>query len=127
MGVFKKKKKTAALSRAEALNCIPAKSEEITETRSDSGAVLIFYPVRMRPWMEKMVRRMGGGAQKPVEKKLQLDELGTAVWELLDGVRSVRQVIKEFAEVYQLHPKEAEVAVTNFLHQLGKRGLVGLK
>lgn len=126
MGFFKRKK-TAVLTRTEALNCLPVKSAEITETKVDPGVVLITYPVRMRPWMENMVRRMGGGAQKPVEKKLQLDELGTAVWELLDGRRSVRQVIKEFAEVYQLHPKEAEVAVTSFLQQLGKRGLVGLK
>jgi hypothetical protein len=60
-------------------------------------------------------------------KKLHLDEMGTAVWDLMDGRRSVRRVIQGFATKYQLHLKEAEVAVTRFLRELGKRGLIGFK
>lgn len=62
-----------------------------------------------------------------VPKKLQLDALGTEVWDLIDGRRSVRKIIQRFAETHRLHPREAEVSVTRFLRELGKRGLIGLQ
>jgi hypothetical protein len=58
---------------------------------------------------------------------LQLDALGTAVWELLDGRRSVQQIIERFADTYSLHAKEAEVSVSQFLRELGRRELIGLR
>ena len=56
-------------------------------------------------------------------KKIELDELGTEVWDLLDGRRSVRHLIKSFAGTHQLEPREAEVSVTQFIRELGRRGL----
>jgi hypothetical protein len=73
------------------------------------------------------MRRLGGSIAGPKTKKLQLDELGTAVWELIDGNQSVQQVIQRFAQKYQLPFREAAVAVTQFLRDLGKRGLIGLQ
>ena len=93
----------------------------------DTGDVLLAYPIKVRPWASAVVRRLGMPSSHTREKKLQLDALGTGVWELIDGIRSVRQVIREFSERHQLHPREAEVAVTQFLRELGKRGLIGLK
>lgn len=68
-----------------------------------------------------------GKTPKPVRRKLQLDELGTWVWNCLDGHHSVEQIISKFAHVHQLHPKEAEVSVTQFLRALGQRGLIGMR
>jgi hypothetical protein len=125
--VSKQKKTDLKLTRSEALNCIPVKSLQVDETRLDSGEVLLAYPTYARPWLAKLMRPLGGPADKVRTKKLQLDALGTAVWELLDGKRSVHQVVQQFAAKYSLHPKEAEVSVAQFLRELGRRGLVGLR
>lgn len=127
MRAFKRKNRDVHLTRAEALTCTPVKNTRVGEARLETGEVLLTYPVRIRPWIANLIRRFGWGIKRVQSKKLHLDELGTAVWDLMDGRRSVRQVIQRFAKRYQLHPKEAEVAVTRFLRELGKRGLIGLK
>jgi hypothetical protein len=127
MNVFKNKHKGHGITRTQALEFKPVKNNEIKETRLETGEVLLAYPVVMRPWVENLMRRLGGTVAGQKTKKLQLDELGTAVWELIDGKHSVQQVIQRFAKKYQLHSREAEVAVTRFLRDLGKRGLIGLQ
>ena len=126
MRVFKKKPKGPTISRAEALNRIPVKNIQITEERLETGEVLIGYPVTIRPFFASLAKRFGGSENQVQIKKLQLDTLGSSVWDLLDGKRSVRQLIQIFAETHQLQPREAEVAVTQFIRELGRRGLIGL-
>ena len=60
-------------------------------------------------------------------KKTELDRLGSAVWRLVDGRRSVGRISRMFAKEHQLLEREAEVAVTQFIRQLGQRGVIGLK
>ena len=127
MKAFNKKRKGAEITRSEAMNCIPVKNLQVRETRGDAGLVLLSYPVEIRPWIARWIRRLGGAAEGRGTKKLQLDELGSLVWDLLDGKRSVGQVIQDFASRERLHPKEANVAVTQFLRELGKRGLIGMR
>lgn len=115
------------MTRAEALQFTPVKSDRVQETRLATGEILLTYQIDIRPWIDRMVKRFGGKESKAIDKKLQLDELGTAVWEQINGERSVKQVIQWFAKRYQLHTKEAEVSVSRFLRELGKRGLIGLK
>ena len=127
MKVFRKKPTDAEITRSEAVNCIPVKNLQAQETRGESGLVLLSYPVEIRPWIAGWIRRFGGVMEDARLKKLQLDELGTAVWNLLDGGRTVGQVIEAFTVMQRLHPKEASVAVTLFLRELGKRGLIGMR
>ena len=115
------------ISREQALKSIPVRNIQISEESSTSGEVIIHYLTTMRPWISKVVRRFGGAEAQPQTKKLQLDQLGTEVWKLIDGNRSVRLIIKAFAESNQLQIREAEVAVTQFIRDLGKRGLIGLR
>ena len=123
----KPKQPITQITRAEALSRRPVKNIQVTESRLDSGEVLLYYPTTLRPWIAAVIHRLGGPSEKIQTKKLQLDALGTSVWDLLDGRRSVRQIIEQFVETHRLHPKEAEVAVTRFLRDLGKRGLIGLQ
>lgn len=127
MRVYKKKKNNVSMTRTEALKFTPVKSGRVQETRLETGEIILTYPMDIRPWIDRIVKRFGGKEAKSVDKKLQLDELGTAVWEQINGERSVKQVIQWFAKRYQLHNKEAEVSVSRFLRELGKRGLIGLK
>jgi hypothetical protein len=127
MRLFSKRPKGPTISRAEALDRIPVKNRQVTENRLENGEVLIHYPVTMRPFFAGLAKRFGGQEAQIQEKKLQLDELGTLVWNLMDGERSVRQVVKMFAETHQLETREAEVSVTQFIRELGRRGLIGMR
>ena len=127
MRLFKNKPKGPTISRAEALNRIPSKNLQIREERLDSGEVVIHYPVTVRPFFAGLVKRFGGSEAQIQTRKLQLDELGTSVWAMIDGNCSVRQLISIFATTHQLETREAEVAVTQFLRELGRRGLIGMR
>ena len=127
MKFFKKKKTGSTVTRTQALESTPVKNMDVTEIRLDSGEVILTYPREVRPWLAGIGRHLGITPDTTQTKKIQLDALGTSVWEQMDGKRSVREIIQGFVKKHQLHPKEAEVAVTQFLRDLGKRGLIGLK
>lgn len=124
---FKSARTPPAITREEALRHVPVKNPAVCETRLDSGEVQLTYPQQLRPFMAALSRRIGGGQTRPMERKLQLDALGTQVWDLVNGQRSVKSLIHSFAEAHQIHAREAEVAVTQFLRQLGRRGLIALR
>jgi len=124
---FKAKNKDGAPSREDALQCTPIKNDRVEESRLDNGELQLSYPVTAHPWLAGFVRRLGRKPKGTYFKKLQLDALGTEVWELLDGGNRVRDVIRQFAARHRLQQREAELAVTRFLRELGKRGLIGLR
>lgn len=123
----KSKPVKAALSRSEALSFRPTKSLNVVEERLGEHEVMIEYPMTVKPWVSTLLQRFGGRPESVRTKKIQLDELGTAVWDMLDGQRSVRDIVAEFADTHRLEQKEAEVSVTHFLRMLGQRGLIGMR
>lgn len=124
--MFKKNGNDIKPTREEAMTAIPVINSGVSTEKLETGEVLIIYPVTLRPILIKLAQYLGK-APEVTSRKLQLDILGTSVWHLLDGRRSVGQIIKEFAQTHQLHPKEAEVSVTQFLRSLGQRGLIGMR
>ena len=130
MCVFRKKSKPgspARISRSEALACIPARHVLATENRLESGDVVVTCPIPHRPWMAGWMRLTGKTSASAQMKRIELDEFGTIVWDLINGKRSVWNIIQRFSEISRMHPNEAEVSVTLFLRELGKRGMIGLK
>ncbi len=126
MKVFRKKSGASQLSRKEALEYTPVKSRQISEVRLETGDVIIEYPLIVSPWIAAVANRLGNLQDRKQTKKLQLDAMGTSVWDLVDGNRSVRMIIQIFAKAHRLENREAEVSVTGFLRQLGQRGVLGL-
>lgn len=47
-----------------------------------------------------------------------LDEVGTRIWELIDGSRSVAQIAKQIEEEYEVDLEEAERDVEELLQRL---------
>jgi len=127
MKFLKNHPSASQLTKSQALTLIPVKNIESSEETLDSGIVIIQYPVTMRPWMAKWIQRFKGSSSRIGSKKLQLDSLGTEVWKMIDGKRTVRDIVDTFAQDHQLEDREAEIAVTQFLRDLGKRGLIGLQ
>ena len=128
MSLFRKRPPTLPhFSREDAINCVPAKRTDISESRLETGEVLLVYPLTVRPLFAMMLRRLRQESQPPPMKKLQLDQLGSGVWMMIDGRRTVQQIIQWFAKEHTLQQKEAELSVTAFLRELGRRGLIGMK
>lgn len=124
MGLFQKK--APRLSRDEALACIPVISEAISAYRTEAGVIRLRYPMFVKPWIADLAKRFGATPGAPPTRQLELDDLGTLTWELIDGKRSVLSIVRQFAQQTRVHPKEAEAAVTRFLRELGRRGIVGM-
>ncbi|WP_415718091.1 PqqD family protein [Maridesulfovibrio sp.] len=126
MKLFSKKRQVIPeMTRGEAMACKPVKNRDIDETRMENGLVMLSYPLRLKPLFADVAKRFGmwkDGA--PPIKRLELDEMGTLVWNMIDGKNSVRMIAERFALKYKVLPREAEVATASFLRDLGKRGLI---
>jgi hypothetical protein len=107
-----------AARRTQLLAAIVVRNELVQESVVDGGLRLC-APVERTG----LARVFGSGA---VEKRFELDALGTWVWQHLDGTRTVESLIEDFAAGQRVNLREAEVAVTAFLKMLVKRGLVAL-
>jgi hypothetical protein len=127
MDWLRKKRSAVMRTRREALACVPVKNRHVREQRLESGETVVVYPITVRPWMGALARWIGTSGSPPRTAKLQLDRLGSAVWALLDGRTSLQGIAAAFAESQRLERKEAEVAVAQFIRELGRRGLVGLR
>lgn len=63
----------------------------------------------------------------PDEKRLQLDRVGSGVWELCDGFHDVQSILDYVQRRHKLTRREAEVSVSTYLKILAERRLIGLK
>lgn len=117
---------TQPLSMQKAMACVPVRNMLVEELNRTEKSVTLSFPLRMRPLFSKFTSAFGH--EPPEQKKrLELDELGTFCWSLINDKRSVQAIANELSKNYQLHPEESRVAVSQFIRQLGKRGIIGLK
>ncbi|UZP66650.1 PqqD family protein [Desulfovibrio mangrovi] len=107
----------------EALSCIPVRNSVVEESVDDNGLVLLRYPLAYKPWFGKLAGLFGSSPQA-LEKRLQLDELGSFCWRLMNDTRSVREIIACFREHYSLQESEARDSVSAFVRELGRRGII---
>ena len=66
------------------------------------------------------------GVSGKIRKTFGLDPLGREIYDLCDGKRSVRQIIRLFAESHGISTAEAELAVTRFMRLLISKGIIGM-
>ncbi|MBW1989877.1 MAG: PqqD family protein [Deltaproteobacteria bacterium] len=114
------------LSRDRALSAVVEKNREVEEEPREKGIILT-YQVVYKPWFARLARRMGLAGDQARTKRLELDAMGRAVWDMVDGRRTVKNIVDKFERDFQVLPAEAEASVTVFLRELGKRGLVGMR
>ena len=117
----------AQLTRTESLACIPQRSPSVRWQEVEDGDVIIIYPLSLKPFFISLAKRFNKGQEQTLTKKLQLDATGSKVWQLLDGETEVKAIIKEVAPATGLTLQEAEISVTTFLRELGRRGLILFK
>jgi hypothetical protein len=118
-----RRKRGPAVTREEALSAQPVRHPAITWEVQDSGLVLLTVPLAVKPWVRLIKFLVSVPDTRPVE----LDEVGSDVWQWCDGQRTVRELIAQLAAAHRLDAREAEVSLTQFLQTLARRRFVGLK
>jgi len=126
MSLFSARKPESQLTRTEALSCIPKHIPSVTSIETH-GRTRLEYPLSMRPFFLQLARKFTRQTGTPLTKKIELDEYGTMVWRLIDGYRTISQIIELFATEAGLSKQDAEISVTAFMRELGRRGLIALK
>lgn len=110
-------------SQDEAFSAIPVANTAIRVKTTDQGYVLISYPINLNRWLARLLPR---GASLPL-RSLELDSIGSYVWQHIDGRNSVQKLAERVAERYALQLPEARQAVAAFIRQLGRRGILVLQ
>lgn len=116
----------SGLTRGEALALVPVKNRDVGESATAQGLIQLSLPVAVRPVLSGLARRLGLWDGRVLRKTVELDVLGTAVWRAIDGQASVAVIAAGLAREYRLDAREAELAVAQFLRQLGRRGAIGV-
>jgi len=131
MSAAKKKRKARPAqpdhSRQQALECIPVKNPQVWEEIDADGDLRLLYQVQVRPWFHRIMKKITGREKSVIDRTLQLDQLGASVWQMIDGRKSVRKIIDEFQDQQQLNRREAEISVSAFFKELGRRGLLAMR
>ena len=67
-----------------------------------------------------------GFFREPTERKIILDAVGSFVWELMDGERTVGEIAERVSERFKLHRREAQTSLLAYLQMLASKGLIAL-
>lgn len=112
--------------RIQALACVPTQNTTAQWQKLENGDILFTYPLPLNRFFLALHRKFSNNSVELPTKKLQLDQMGSFVWQLIDGKKTVKEIILIFAKEYKVTNQEAETAVTKFLKILGLRGFIAL-
>ena len=115
------------MTRDQALACVPVCNNVLSWKKLENGNIQIEYQLILKPFLVSIFNRFNRTSSARPTRKLELDELGSEVWEMVDGSRNTADLIGQFADNHGLTIQEAEGPVTAFLRELGKRGLIALR
>src|SRR3972149_5295557 len=119
---FLRRNREPQLTREQVMRSRPLRNSLLQWETSAEGKVVITIP-RRSDWLGRVV-----SAFFVVPKARQLvldDEVGSTVWHICDGEHTIAGIVDHLCKQYKLTRKEAEVSVTEFLRQRGRRRLVG--
>lgn len=117
---LKLKQAGGGLTRDQAMAAWPIRNPALKWRSNDEGQVAVDLP-RRKDWIGGM---LGFLFMVPETKPVVLDEVGSFVWNLCDGERTVNDLVTALCQEYKLNRREAEASLTQFLQMLGKRGMV---
>ena len=113
------KKSSPLIDRAKALGACP---ENMPFLKKEMMNGKLFITVEfVRPKWQQVL-----GGEKMCQRTFGLDLYGQRVYELCDKKHSIQEIIEEFAEKHKISVPEAEIAVTEFIHTLMAKGLIGI-
>ena len=93
-------------------------------SEGDTGEVCIYVPTKPDWWYK--IPPICWIVRPPKERQLILDSIGSSVWALCDGNRSVENIIDLFGKKFSLTFHESRVSVTSYLKLLIERGALAI-
>ncbi len=118
---FGLKRPRSPLTREQAFEARPVRNPSLKWRLNDDDDVEVVIPRRS----DRLGRVLGFLFYVPESRPLVLDEVGSRVWQLCDGERTVEEIIATLRDEYKLDRREVEVSLTEYLRSLGKRGMIG--
>lgn len=127
--LFRRRPKGPQISRDTSLKAKVHRNPAVTSQKRDDGSLTLLVPITLKRRYRMLAWLVGRMAREklPETKHLELDAIGSRVWQLADGKRSVRQIVQIVGREYKQPRKEAEHSVTLFLKQLAQRRLVAIE
>ena len=97
---------------------VPFISEHITTEKEGELSVITFPRFRSKFMQKYFVPK-----NKPAIIRVHLDEHGTAVWNLIDGNRTIKMISETLADRFN-HEENYEYRIAIFFSQLYKQGFL---
>lgn len=116
-------RKKPSLSRNQALQARPVKNPNLEWNRVADCEIKLIIP-RRTDFLGRTLCKM---FHAPDHKEIILDEVGSDIWELCDGNRSVEAIVAAVSKKYKMTRRECETSVGMYLKMLGDRNLLGLQ
>ncbi|MDR1340497.1 MAG: PqqD family protein [Prevotellaceae bacterium] len=100
---------------------VPHISEHITTENGEELSVIAFPRFR-----SKFMRKYFVPKNKSDTIRIRLEKHGTAVWNLIDGNRTVLDIVNILAEHFD-NEEDYEYRITKYISQLHRQGFIKLK
>lgn len=121
---FFRKKKPLQLTRGQSLAAKPVKNPGVKWEKTETGEAVLEFPVKLPRRIRLAAWLIGKKKDEKPTRKIELDEVGTLVWEGCDGETTVTELVRKVAKAYKLPRKESEHSTTLFLKMLAERGVL---
>jgi hypothetical protein len=108
---------------ADLLAAVPMQNASADLTDGPGGKLLVAVPLKRPGWL---VPPISWVLPFSSHRRVELDEIGAAVFRACNGERTVEEIIEAFAARHALDFREAQLPVTQFLRQMTQRGLIVL-
>ncbi len=118
--LFRRQAKPSQVDRRQVLRLYPVRNAVVRFVQNEDGLYILIVPVRPRGifgWLSRIFKL-------PSEHRIELDELGSAVWALCDGHHTVDAIVQHLTRRYKLERREAEFSLFAFLNTLSRRGFI---
>jgi hypothetical protein len=120
---WRKRLLSGEMTAREALELVAFRNPDLHWESTEAGLCVLEVPLR-RDGLARFLLRY---TRAPDVKRVELDELGSDVWELCDGERTLEQIVRELMRKHRLGRLEAEMPLRQFVVTLHKRRFIGLR
>jgi hypothetical protein len=116
------------ITRAEVLGARPVRNPAVDWERNvwrdaQPAVVLLHVPRRADRWGDFVARVF----RLPSHRNIELDEMGSDVWEMCDGAQTVESLTRAVCAKYHLNRRQGEASVTAYMRMLAERRLLALR
>ncbi|OGV66348.1 MAG: hypothetical protein A2498_15375 [Lentisphaerae bacterium RIFOXYC12_FULL_60_16] len=116
---FMQKRKSSGLDRRTSLMAIPVVNASVVSVPKKQGLEITLDVRRGDGFLARF--------QPPVmQRRVELDEIGAAVYGMIDGERSALDIVNWFVGQYKVNRREAELSCVEFLKSLAQRGVISI-